>query len=120
MRTPPPDVLESWPEPNHVNPETRGDGLIIVNVVTITVAGIVVLLRLYTRIRITGSFGFDDLLILFALVRIPKDEPCTRWQFGCWVDIKETRGAGLLTMNRDRYLRSPWSRPQHWHPNTMA
>lgn len=69
MRTPPPEVIESWPEPNYINPETRGDGLVIVNVVTIVLAGVVVILRLYTRLRITGSFGFDDLLILFALVR---------------------------------------------------
>ncbi|KAK2765981.1 hypothetical protein FQN54_007496 [Arachnomyces sp. PD_36] len=68
MRTPPPDVLASWPEPNYTNPATRGDGLVIVNVITMVLAVIVVVLRLYTRIRITGSFGFDDLLILFALV----------------------------------------------------
>lgn len=69
MRLPPPDVLATWPTPNYVDPHTRGNGALIVNVVCLSFAFVVTLLRLYTRLKITYSPGLDDILIVIALVR---------------------------------------------------
>lgn len=68
MHLPPPEVLMSWPLPNYVNPVTRGGAVLIVNIVTITVAFLVTCLRLVTRFRITCTPGLDDFLIVIALV----------------------------------------------------
>lgn len=71
MKLPPPDVLATWPKPNYVDPVTRGDALLIVNVVFISLSFSIVLLRIFTRLRITGSFGIDDALIVVAMVGSP-------------------------------------------------
>lgn len=68
MQLPPPSVMATWPKPNYEDPVTRGHGAIIVNVVCLSVALIVTLLRLYTRLRITCSPGLDDIFIVAALV----------------------------------------------------
>lgn len=68
MQLPPAKVLLSWPLPNYVNPETRGDAALIVNIVTISVAAIVTCLRVFTRLRITYTPGWDDILIVLSLV----------------------------------------------------
>ncbi|EAW24072.1 uncharacterized protein NFIA_036440 [Aspergillus fischeri NRRL 181] len=67
MRLPPPEVLLTWPTPNYVDPPTRGNGALIVNIVCLSFAFVVTLLRLYTRLKITYSPGLDDVLIVIAL-----------------------------------------------------
>ncbi|GFF22079.1 hypothetical protein IFM61606_01218 [Aspergillus udagawae] len=67
MRLPPPEVLATWPIPNYVDPPTRGNGALIVNIVCLSFAFVVTLLRLYTRLKITYSPGLDDVLIVIAL-----------------------------------------------------
>ncbi|RHZ62348.1 hypothetical protein CDV55_105770 [Aspergillus turcosus] len=67
MRLPPPQVLGTWPTPNYVDPRTRGNGALIVNIVCLSFAFVVTLLRLYTRLKITCSPGLDDVLIVIAL-----------------------------------------------------
>ncbi|KAL8730098.1 MAG: hypothetical protein Q9166_004297 [cf. Caloplaca sp. 2 TL-2023] len=62
-------IIDSWPKPNFVNPETRGPALTVVNIVFIILVFLVVGLRYYTRIRITKSFGLDDWVIGASLVR---------------------------------------------------
>lgn len=64
-------VIASWPTPNYVNPVTRGPGVIIWNIVFLILAMVVVVLRLYTRSRITRTFGWDDALIGLAVVSSP-------------------------------------------------
>jgi hypothetical protein len=68
MRLPPADVLINWPIPNYDNPVTRGNALVIVNYVFISITVIIVALRLYTRIHIRRWFGLDDIFIIVALV----------------------------------------------------
>lgn len=68
MRFIPPEVLLSWPVPNYDNPKTRGDALLIVNGIFISLATITVILRLYTRVFIKRWFGMDDFFIMLALV----------------------------------------------------
>ncbi|CEJ60543.1 Putative Integral membrane protein [Penicillium brasilianum] len=67
MQLPSLAVMATWPTPNYVDPPTRGHGALIVNVVCISLAFLVVMLRLYTRLRITCSAGVDDVLIVIGL-----------------------------------------------------
>ncbi|KAJ5689103.1 hypothetical protein N7462_003495 [Penicillium macrosclerotiorum] len=68
MQLPPLAVMASWPTPNYTDPTTRGHGVLIVNIICIGLAFLVVMLRLYTRLRITCSAGIDDILIVIGLV----------------------------------------------------
>jgi hypothetical protein len=71
MQMPPLGVIESWPVPNYVNPVTRGPANIIINLVFFPLVCLVIALRVYTRLRISKSFGADDWLILASLVCPP-------------------------------------------------
>lgn len=62
------EVIESWPNPNFVDPLTRGSALTVVNIVFIILVFVVVGLRYYTRLKITHSFGQDDIVIGLSLV----------------------------------------------------
>jgi len=53
---------------NDINPITRGNAIIIVNGIMYPFVILVIGIRVYTRIRISKSFGSDDYLILAALV----------------------------------------------------
>lgn len=74
MQLPPAKVLAAWPTPNYVDPDTRGNGTLMVNIVCLCLAFTVTCLRVYTRLRITYSHGLDDILIVIALVR------CGEWR----------------------------------------
>lgn len=52
---PPPGVI-----PNFVNPESRMQGLIVTAICFTVIAGICVCLRMYTRMFLTRSVGWDD------------------------------------------------------------
>ena len=68
MKLPPLSVIASWPTPNYINPVTRGNAALVVNIVMISLSFIVTCLRLYTRLRITRSAGLDDVFIAIAMV----------------------------------------------------
>ena len=68
MQLPPAEVLLAWPLPNYIDPVTRGDAVLIVNIITIIIAFLVTCLRLYTRLRITCTPGLDDIVIIISLV----------------------------------------------------
>lgn len=68
MKLPPEAILATWPTPNYIDPPTRGPGVLIVNATCLSLAFIVVSLRIYTRIRITYSAGVDDVLIIIGLI----------------------------------------------------
>lgn len=61
-------MIESWPTPNYINPETRGPGLLILSIILIILGAIIVSVRTYTRLRITKAFGLDDVLVIIAYV----------------------------------------------------
>lgn len=69
MRTPPPSVIDSWPEPNYVNPETRGPRLLITQLIFVPLALLVLLARLYVRIFVVRRAGWDDWMMAMAMVR---------------------------------------------------
>lgn len=69
MQLPPASVLASWPAANYVNPtHVRGPELIIIAGIFFPLAVLMVILRVFTRIRISKAFGIDDVFLLAALV----------------------------------------------------
>ncbi|TVY29526.1 hypothetical protein LHYA1_G001499 [Lachnellula hyalina] len=68
MQLPPPEVLAALPKPNYVDPVTRGDAKVVLNVVLYTILLGFIGLRIYTRTHLRKFFGTDDVLILVALI----------------------------------------------------
>ncbi|KAF8855902.1 hypothetical protein BDZ45DRAFT_715582 [Acephala macrosclerotiorum] len=64
---PPINVLESWPTPNYIDPVMRGPANIIVVAIFFPLALLTVGIRIYTRIRLSRSFGVDDWFIIATL-----------------------------------------------------
>ena len=75
MRMPPPAVVTSWPKPNYVNPVSRGQGLLITQIVLVPLALLVLVARLYVRLYMVKRPGWDDWLMVMAMVRIPPLPP---------------------------------------------
>ena len=70
MRDPPPEVVGSWPKPNYIDPETRGNGLFVVVLLFVLLCLVVVAARLYARIKILKAPGVDDVLIVISMVSL--------------------------------------------------
>ncbi|KAG9230789.1 hypothetical protein BJ875DRAFT_384378 [Amylocarpus encephaloides] len=68
MQAPPKWQIDAWPKPNYVNPKTRGNAKIILNVVLYSVLVCFLSLRIFTRTYLRKIFGPDDILILLALL----------------------------------------------------
>lgn len=54
--------------PNHINPATRVSKLLITHVTMIVLAAVVVALRLITRYVVVKNPGWDDYMIIVAMV----------------------------------------------------
>ncbi|PGH18063.1 hypothetical protein AJ79_00690 [Helicocarpus griseus UAMH5409] len=67
MRNPPPEVMATWPKPNYVNPEYQGPAMPIIGIVFLAISVIVVTLRLFVRIHMKRSAGYDDWLMLATM-----------------------------------------------------
>jgi len=61
-------TFETWPTPNYVDPETRGNSVIVINCILYSLVVGVVGLRIFTRTCISRSYGADDTFILIAMV----------------------------------------------------
>jgi len=72
MQPPPLSIIKSWPAPNYVNPETRGNANVILNIVLYSLLLFFIGLRIFTRTYLRSSFGADDVFILLALVCCPR------------------------------------------------
>lgn len=57
----PPRKMASHPAHNYVNPPTRPPGVQATGVIFIILVTLSLSLRLFTRLRVRGSFGIDDL-----------------------------------------------------------
>lgn len=68
MKLLPLSILETWPIPNYVNPDTRGNALIILNSIFLAFMTVILGLRLYTRLVVKRWFGWDDVFIISAYV----------------------------------------------------
>lgn len=63
---PPPSVIATWPKPNYVDPESRGQGLFVLTIVLTSLGLIIIISRTYSRLAITRAFGSDDALAIVA------------------------------------------------------
>ncbi|KAI1854904.1 hypothetical protein JX265_002543 [Neoarthrinium moseri] len=68
MSSTPSSISANWPAPNYVNPETRGPAGKIVGITLVSIATVIIVLRLYTRHFISKGFGLDDILIVLSYV----------------------------------------------------
>lgn len=68
MRNPPPEVVATWPKPNYVDPEHRGDELLIAETAVLAIALFCLALRLYVRVVIVSKSGLDDWYMVIAAV----------------------------------------------------
>lgn len=69
MSLPSVEVILSWPTPDYDNPETQGPAGHVIVIFLISLAILILAIRLYTRKKITKGFGLDDVLIVIAFVR---------------------------------------------------
>jgi hypothetical protein len=61
-------VILTWPQANYTNPsEVRGPAILILTLIFLPLVVIIVALRTYTRLRLSKSFGPDDIAIVAAL-----------------------------------------------------
>ncbi|KAI1769096.1 hypothetical protein GGR53DRAFT_529835 [Hypoxylon sp. FL1150] len=102
MQLPPLSALESWPEHDYNNPESRGHTGLIVGVLLIVLVTITLAIRLYARKWLTRGFGVDDILILaaycpataFTIVGVVADERL-HWSRHTWDVEPEFIAPGL-------------------------
>jgi hypothetical protein len=65
---PPPEVILSWPKPNHVNPEERGWAAPIALMVLLGITFLVYCARMWARLAISKNTGLDDILVSIAIL----------------------------------------------------
>ncbi|TVY75578.1 hypothetical protein LSUE1_G004653 [Lachnellula suecica] len=68
MQLPPAWYLATLPPPNYVDPVTRGNAKVIINIILYSILICFIGLRIYTRTHLRKFFGIDDILILVALI----------------------------------------------------
>jgi hypothetical protein len=68
MREVPLSVFLHWPAPNYENPTTRGNALLAVNIVFITLVTLSIGIRLYSRMLVKHQSGIDDVMIVLAYI----------------------------------------------------
>ncbi|KAH7385700.1 hypothetical protein BKA66DRAFT_416168 [Pyrenochaeta sp. MPI-SDFR-AT-0127] len=68
MRSPPLEVLKTWPKPNYVDPVTRGPKLMVIELTLLPIAMIVVFLRMWIRIGWLHKSWWDDYLMVAAMI----------------------------------------------------
>ncbi|PGH27458.1 hypothetical protein AJ80_00937 [Polytolypa hystricis UAMH7299] len=67
MRNPPPEVVASWPKPNYVDPEYQGPAMTIIGIVFLAISVVVVCLRLWVRVYMRRSSGWDDWVMVATM-----------------------------------------------------
>ena len=66
---PPPEVLKSWPAPNHINPEERGWAAPVALVVVLVITFLVYFARIWARTVISKSAGLDGYVRIYNVVK---------------------------------------------------
>lgn len=67
---PPLRVILSWPKPNYVNPVTRPNTVLFVACIYGPLTILLLFARLWVRVRMQRSAGWDDWLMIAALVSL--------------------------------------------------
>ncbi|KAF1950012.1 hypothetical protein CC80DRAFT_247354 [Byssothecium circinans] len=65
---PPPEVIESWPQPNYVNPETHDWSGAIICIAFLAISITVFTTRMWARYTITKNVGVDDWIVACAIL----------------------------------------------------
>lgn len=68
MRNASAEVVASWPKPNYENPEYQGPQLLIVGIILLALSTVVVVLRIWVRLFMKNTAGWDDWLMVLAVV----------------------------------------------------
>lgn len=61
-------VIQAWPKPNYVDPETKGNQLLVVTIISTILAIASVLARVWVRIGYQHQFGADDVMLVLCMV----------------------------------------------------
>lgn len=77
MSTPTPEDIASWPAPNYVNPSTRVNMVVGIEIVFLVVTVSVVIARMISPIFTNRTLGVEDFVMAFAMVSIPPCVLCT-------------------------------------------
>ena len=70
---PPIEVLSTWPF-DYENYETGGHYIVVLTAFLLGLAFVTVAVRIYSRVYLSKSFGIDDALIIFNMVRTHERE----------------------------------------------
>ncbi|KAL2064699.1 hypothetical protein VTL71DRAFT_3837 [Oculimacula yallundae] len=84
MQLPPASVILSWPVANFTNPVTTGPTNVIITCLFFPIVCLVIAIRCYARVRISRSFGWEDWLILGAMIPTTAFMICAlvaEWEF---------------------------------------
>lgn len=68
MRRVPQAVEASWPPPNYSSPDHQGSDLLIAQLTLLPLAMLALVARLWVRILVVNRAGWDDLLMVVAMV----------------------------------------------------
>jgi hypothetical protein len=68
MREIPLSVYREWPNPDYEDPPTRGNALLIVNIIFLTLVTLSIAIRLWSRFKVKYQSGVDDVMIILAYV----------------------------------------------------
>ena len=64
----PPEVIASWPTPNHISPEERTWGAPVALSILLVVTLLVYVARMWARLTMTKNAGVDDVLISISMI----------------------------------------------------
>jgi hypothetical protein len=68
MRDIPLSVYREWPSPNYQDPSTRGNALLVINIIFLTLVTLSITIRLWSRFKVKYQSGMDDVMIVLAYV----------------------------------------------------
>ncbi|KAL3481373.1 hypothetical protein BJX99DRAFT_253677 [Aspergillus californicus] len=103
MRTPPPEVIASWPEPNYINPSYQGHQLLVVGIILLITSSTILGLRLWVRLRMKRSAGWDDWIMVATLLFIICSTVAANlgtkygWGYHIWDQKPEWSRSSLMT-----------------------
>lgn len=62
------DAILAWPKPNYVDPQTKGNELLVVTIISTILSIAAVLARVWVRIVCQRQFGADDVMLVLCIV----------------------------------------------------
>lgn len=62
------DVISAWPKANYIDPETKGNELLVVTIIFTTLSTAAVLARLWVRVKYQKEIRADDVMLVVCMV----------------------------------------------------